>query len=75
MRGGVYYWGQREREDKIILLSGLRTITTGNSNSHGSNDGLKLSFLLFKALKTKVDNLSMVLANNKGNLNIDGCLW
>ena len=34
---------------------------------------------MFKALKTKVDNFSMVgafvLANNKENLNVDGCLW
>ena len=34
---------------------------------------------MFKALKTKVDNFSMVgalvLANNKENLNMDGCLW
>ena len=34
---------------------------------------------MFKALKTKADNLSMVgafvLANNKENLNMDGCLW
>ena len=43
---------------------------SGNSNSHGSNDGLKFSFLVFKALKTKADNFSMVgafvLANNRG---------
>ena len=36
-------------------------------------------FLVFKAFKTKVDNFSMVgafvLANNKENLNMDGCLW
>ena len=34
---------------------------------------------MFKALKMKVDNFSMegafVLANNKENLNMDGCLW
>ena len=34
---------------------------------------------MFKALKTKVDDFSMadafVLAKNKGNLNMDGCLW
>ena len=34
---------------------------------------------MFKALKTKVDNFSVVgafvLANNKENLNMDGCLW
>ena len=34
---------------------------------------------MFKALKTKLDNFSMagafVLANNKRNLNWDGCLW
>ena len=34
---------------------------------------------MFKALKTKADNFSMVgafvLANNKENLNMDGCLW
>ena len=34
---------------------------------------------MFKDLKTKADNLSMVgafvLANNKENLNMDGCLW
>ena len=52
---------------------------SGNSNSHGSNDGLKFSFLVFKALKTKADNFSMVgafvLANNRENLNMDGCLW
>ena len=34
---------------------------------------------MFKALKPKVDNFSMVgtfiLANNKDNLNMDGCLW
>ena len=29
---------------------------------------------MFKALKTKADNFSMVLAN-KENLNMDGCLW
>ena len=52
-----------------------RSEHSGNSNSHGSNDGLKLSFLVLKALKTKVDNFSMVLANNKENLNMDGCLW
>ena len=41
-------------------------------------DGLKLNCLVFKALKMKVGNLSMgalVLANNKENLNMDGCLW
>ena len=52
---------------------------SGNSNSHGSNDGLKFSFLVFKALKTKADDFSMVgafvLANNRENLNMDGCLW
>ena len=37
-----------------------RSEHSGNSNSHGSNDGLKLSFLVFKALKTKMDNFSMV---------------
>ena len=56
-----------------------RSEHSDNSNSHGSNDGLKLSFLVFKALKTKGDNFSMVgafvLANNKDNLNMDGCLW
>ena len=40
---------------------------------------LKLSFLVLKALKTKVDNFSMVgvfvLANNKENLNMDDYLW
>ena len=34
---------------------------------------------MFKALKTKVDNFSVVgsfvLANNKENLNMDVCLW
>ena len=34
---------------------------------------------MFKALKTKVDNFSMVgafvLANNKEDFNTDGCLW
>ena len=34
---------------------------------------------MFKALKTKVDNFSMVgvfvLANSKENLNMVGCLW
>ena len=34
---------------------------------------------MFKDVKTKVDNFSMVgafvLANNKENLNMDGCLW
>ena len=67
----------------MILLSGLRPYNrsehSGNSNSHGFNDGLKLGFLVFKALKTKADNFSMVgafvLANNKENLNMDGCLW
>ena len=55
-----------------------RSEHSGNSNSHGSNDGLKLSFLVFKALKTKVDNFYMVDAfvlANKENVNIDGCLW
>ena len=56
-----------------------RSEQSGNLTSHGSNDGLKLSFLVFKVLKTKVDNFSMVgafmLANNKENLNMDGCLW
>ena len=56
-----------------------RSEHSGNSNFHGFIDGLKLSFLVFKALKTKVDNFSMVgafvLANNKENLNMDGCLW
>ena len=33
---------------------------SGNSISHGSSDGLKLLFLMFKALKTKVANFSMV---------------
>ena len=40
-----------------------RSEHSGNSNSRGSNDGLKLSFLVFKALKTKVDNSSMVRAS------------
>ena len=34
---------------------------------------------MFKALKTKADNFSMVgafvQANNKENLNMDGCQW
>ena len=34
---------------------------------------------MFKASRTKVDNFSMVgafvLANNKENVSIDGCLW
>ena len=55
-----------------------RSEHSGNSTSHGSNDGLKLSFLVLKALKTKMYNFSMegafVLANNKENLNMDGCL-
>ena len=40
-----------------------RSEHSGNSNSRGSNDGLKLSFLVFKALKTKVNNSSMVRAS------------
>ena len=69
---------------RLFLLSGLRPITTGvniqairilmdpmtDSNS---------VFYCLKLLKKKVDNLSMmgayVLANNKENLNMDGCLW
>ena len=55
-----------------------RSEHSDDSHSRGSNDGLKFSFLVFKALKTKVDNFSMVgafvLANND-NLNMDGCLW
>ena len=73
----------RER-DKIILLSGLRPITTGINIQAiriliGSSNRLKLSYLVFKALKTKMDNFCMVgasvLANNKENVNMDGCLW
>ena len=34
---------------------------------------------MFKPLKTKADNFSLVgafvLANNQENLNMDGCLW
>ena len=70
----------------IILLSGLRPITTiipGSSNSHGSSDRLKLFFsLIFKALKTKVGNFSVVgvfvlanYCNNKETLKIGGCRW
>ena len=77
----------RERQDKTRQDSFIvrppahynRSEHSGNSNSHGSNDGLKFSFLVFKALKTKADNFSMVgafvLANNWENLNMDGCLW
>ena len=85
---GVCERDQRERErekttqDYFIVRPSAhynRSEHSDNSNSHGSNDGLKLSFLVFKALKTKMDNFSMVgafvLANNKENLNMDGCLW
>ena len=57
---------EREREDKTILFYSQasspynRSEHSGNLNSHGSNDELKLSFLVFKALKTKVDNFSTV---------------
>ena len=71
----------KTRQDYFIVRPPAhynRSEHSGNSNSHGSNDGLKLSFLVLKALKTKVDNFSMVgafvLPNNKGNLNMDGCL-
>ena len=40
-----------------------RSEHSGNSNSHGSSDGRKRSFLVFKALTTKVDNFSMVRAS------------
>ena len=79
-----YIYIEREREDKDYFIVRPpahydRSEHSGSSNSHGSNDGLKLSFLVFKALKTKLDNLStvgaFVLANNKENLNMDGCLW
>ena len=68
---------EKTRQDYFIVRSPAhynRSEHSGNSSSHGSSDGLKLSFLVFKALKTKVDNFSMVLANNKENLNMDGCL-
>ena len=48
--------GGREREDYFIVRPPAhynRSKHSGNSKSHGSNDGLKLSFLVFKALKTK----------------------
>ena len=70
------------RQDYFIVrppAHNNRSEHSGNSNFHGSNDGLKLSFLVFKALKTKMDNFAMVgafvLANNKEDLNTDGCLW
>ena len=73
--------GGGERQDYFIVRPPAhynRSEHSGNSNSHGFNDGLKLSFLVFKALKTKADNFSMVgafvLANNRENLNMDGCL-
>ena len=80
---GVCERDQREktRQDySIIRLPAHynRSEHSDNSHSHGSNDGLKLSFLVFKALKTKMDNFSVgafVRANNKENLNMDGCLW
>ena len=72
----------KTRQDYFIVRPPAhynRSEHSGNSNSHGFNDGLKLSFLVFKALKTKADNFSMVgafvLANDKENLNMDGCLW
>ena len=72
----------KTRQDYFIVRPPAhynRSEHSGNSNSHGSNDGLKLSFLVFKAFKAKADNFSMVdafvLANNKENLNMDGCLW
>ena len=78
MRGGG---GGGTRHDNFIVRPPAhynRSEHSGNSNSHGSKDGLKLSFLVFKALRTKVDNFSMVgafvLANNQENVNMDGCL-
>ena len=71
--------GEKEtRQDYFIVRPPAhynRSEHSDNSNSHGYNDGLKLGFLVFKALKTKVDNFSMVGALNKENLNMDGCLW
>ena len=54
---------ERERQDYFIVRPPdhyNRSEHSDNLNSHGSNDGLKLSFLVFKALKTKVDNIPMV---------------
>ena len=72
---------ERERENYFIVkppVHNNRSEHSCSSNSHGSCDGLKLSFLVFKALKTMVDNFYMVDAfvlANKENLNIGGCLW
>ena len=53
----------KTRQDYFIVRPPAhynRSEHSGNSNSHGSNDGLKLSFLVLKALKTKVDNFSIL---------------
>ena len=63
------------RQDYFIFripAHNSRSELSGSSNSHGSSDRLKLCVLMLKALKTKVDNFSVVgtfvLANNnKGN--------
>ena len=56
-----------------------RSEHSGNSNLYEFSDGLKLCFLIFKVFENEVDNFStvgaFVLANNKDNLNEDGCLW
>ena len=54
---------KKTRQDYFIVRPPAhynRSKHSDNSNSHGSNDGLKFSVLVFKALKTKVDNFSMV---------------
>ena len=49
---------KREREREIIFIvrppaHNNRSEHSGSSNSRESNDGLKLSFLVFKAFKNK----------------------
>ena len=56
-----------------------RTAQDVHLDSHTAPELSKLSFLMFKALKTNTDNISVVgafvLTNNKENLNLDGYLW
>ena len=69
---------QREREREIIFIvrppaHNNRSEHSGISNSRGSNDGLKHSFLVFKAFKNKDRQFfksmagAFVPANNKEN--------
>ena len=60
-RGGAR---QTDRQNTKLFIRprahNNRSEHSTSSNSRGSSDGLKLRFLMFKALKTNVDTFSMM---------------